>query len=123
MESKRLRRCDLPISPLGAGDGRPQEHDFRTDSAIFPLNGLTGSNIRFHLEDMNNSYALYICTGAYVISGDGSAGVAIFTPSSADLLTTNPLGKPGLYVAYPVVTLGTGPVSMDSQLLQVVALP
>lgn len=72
---------------------------------------------------MNNSYALYICTGAYAISGDGSAGVAIFTPSSADLLATNPLGKPGLYVAYPVVTLSTGPVSMDAQLLSVISEP
>jgi hypothetical protein len=113
----------MPISPLGAGDGRPQEHDFTTDSALFPLNGLSGSALKLHLEDVNNSYALYICTGAYAIVGDGSAGVANFTPSSADLLSTNPLGKPGLYKAYPVVTLSTGPVAMDAQMVLVESRP
>jgi len=113
----------MPISPMAAGDGRTQEHDFTTDSALFSLVGVAGSAIKFHLQDVNNGYALYICTGAYTVSGDGSAGVAFFTPSAADLLTTNPLGKPGRYNAYPVVTLTSGPVAMDSQVLLVVSEP
>jgi len=43
--------------------------------------------------------------------------------TAADLLSTNPLGKAGLYKAYPVVTLATGPVSMDAQTLQVISEP
>jgi hypothetical protein len=75
-----------------------------------------------HLEDINNNYALYVCTGAWLVT-NGAGGLADFAPSLTDLLTTNPLGKPGIYKAYPVVTLATGPVAMDSQLLQVVSQP
>jgi hypothetical protein len=52
-----------------------------------------------------------------------SNGKADFTPSAQDLLSTNPFGKAGLYKVYPVVTLSTGPVAMDAQIVQVVALP
>jgi len=82
-----------------------------------------------HLEDINNNNALYVCTGAWNVTNVGSVGpplvlaTADFTPSLTDLLATSPLGKPGLYKAYPVVTLSTGPVAMDAQLIAVVALP
>jgi hypothetical protein len=109
-------------SPITSGDGRASHHTFTTDSGIFALTGLQNSNIAMHLEDTNNNYLLYICTGAWSIT-DATNGKADFTPSAADLLSTNPLGKPGLYKAYPVVTLATGPVAMDSQLLQVIAEP
>ncbi len=104
-------------SPVSAGDGRPSHHTFTTDSGIFSLFGLQNSNLAMHLED--ESDVLYVCTGTWSITGDGSAGQADFTPSAADLLSTHPLGKPGLYRAYPVVTLSTGPVAMDAQLLSV----
>ncbi|SRR6266581_4317427 len=109
-------------SPISVGDGRASHHTFTTDSGVFVLTGLQNSNIAMHLEDINNNNALYICTGAWNIT-NAAAGLADFTPSATDLLATNPLGKPGLYKAYPVVTLSTGPVAMDSQLLQVVSLP
>ncbi len=109
-------------SPLTAGDGRPSHHTFTTDTGIFILTGVANGSIAMHLEDINNNYALYICTGAWSVT-DAANGKADFTPSSADLLSTNPLGKPGLYKAYPVVTLGSGPVGMDSQVLQVVSQP
>jgi hypothetical protein len=109
-------------SPITAGDGRASHHTFTTDSGIFALTGLQNSNIAMHLEDTNNNYVLYICTGAWTIT-DATNGKADFTPSAADLLATNPLGKPGLYKAYPVVTLATGPVAMDSQMLSVIAQP
>jgi hypothetical protein len=111
----------MPISPIGAGDGRPQLHTFTTDTAIFALTGLQNSNIAFHLEDVNNNNVLYMCTGTYAIT-DGPNGKATFTPSVADL-STGFLGKPGLYKAYPVVTLSTGPVPMDAQLLSVISAP
>ena len=110
-------------SPLMAGDGRPSHHTFTTDRGIFSLFSLQNSAIAMHLEDVNNNNQLYICTGTWAITGDGSAGKADFTPSSADLLPANPLGRPGLYKAYPVVTLGSGPVAMDSQLLSVIGEP
>ncbi len=109
-------------SPISVGDGRASHHTFTTDSGIFALTGLQNSNIAMHLEDINNNNVLYICTGTWNIT-NAAAGLADFTPSPADLLATSPLGKPGLYKAYPVVTLSTGPVAMDSQLLQVVSLP
>ncbi len=109
-------------SPITAFDGRASHHIFTTDSGIFSLVGLQNSNIAMHLEDVNNNYVLYICTGTWNIT-NGAGGLADFTPSSADLLSTNPLGKPGLYKAYPVVTLSTGPVGMDAQILQVIAEP
>ena len=109
-------------SPVAAGDGRPSHHTFTTDSGIFSLVGLSNSTIAMHLEDVNNSYALYICTGTWTIT-NAYGGKADFTPSVADLLPTNPLGKPGLYKAYPVVMLSTGPVPMDNQLLQIVSGP
>lgn len=109
-------------SPISAGDGRPSHHTFTTDSGIFILTGLLNSAIAMHLEDINNSLALYVCTGTWNITS-GPNGTADFTPSAQDLLSTNPLGKPGLYKAYPVVTLSTGPVAMDSQTLQVVSAP
>ena|SRR6266571_1427424 len=109
-------------SPVAVGDGRPSHHTFTTDSGVFSLSGVANNAIAMHMEDINNNNALYICTGAWTITNAG-LGLADFTPSAADLLTTNPLGKPGLYKAYPVVTLSTGPVPMDSQLIQVVSLP
>ncbi len=109
-------------SPLSVGDGRPSHHTFTTDSGIFILTGLSNANIALHLEDLNNNNVLYICTGAWNIT-NGAAGLADFTPSAADLLTTNPLGKAGVYLAYPVVTLSTGPVAMDAQVIQVQARP
>jgi hypothetical protein len=109
-------------SPITAGDGRPSHHTFTTDSGIFSLVGVANGSIAMHLEDVNNNELLYICTGAWNIT-NAAAGLADFTPSAADLLPANPLGKPGLYEAYPVVTLATGPVAMDEQLLQVVSEP
>lgn len=110
-------------SPITSGDGRPSHHTFTTDSGVFSLASVLGSAIAMHLEDVNNNYSLYICTGTWAITGDGSAGKADFTPSPADLLAANPLGRPGLYKAYPVVTLSSGPVAMDSQLLSVIGEP
>ncbi len=109
----------MPISPLAAGDGRVQHWTFTTDSGIFSLAGLQNSNIVMHMQDINNNNALYICTGTWSITGGGTGGLADFTPSAADLLSTNPLGKPGMYKVYPVVTLSTGAVPMDSQILEV----
>lgn len=119
----------MPISPLGAGDGRPQHWTFTTDSGIFPLTGVANNAITMHLEDGNNNNALYVCTGTWNITNVGSVGppvvpaTADFTPSPTDLLSTNPLGKPGLYKIYPVVILSGIPVPMDVQLIQVVSLP
>ncbi len=113
----------MGLSPYPAGDGRAwQPHGFTTDSAVFPLTGLQNSNIALHMQDVNNNNQLYVCTGTWAIQGNGSTGQAVFTPSVADV-TTGYLGKPGLYKAYPVVTLATGPVGMDSQLLQVISEP
>lgn len=109
-------------SPITSGDGRPSHHTFTTDSGIFSLTGVQNSNIAMHLLDTNNNNTLYICTGTWNIT-DATNGKADFTPSAADLLSTNPLGKPGLYKAYPVVTLSSGPVALDAQLLQVIAEP
>lgn len=109
-------------SPISVGDGRPSHHTFTTDSGIFSLVGVATGSIAMHLEDINNNGALSICTGAWSIT-DAASGKADFTPSAADLLPANPFGRPGLYKAYPVVTLSTGPVAMDSQLIQVVSLP
>ena|SRR6266699_3332641 len=109
-------------SPISSGDGRPSHHTFTTDSGIFPLTGVANGSIALHLEDINNGNALYVCTGSWSVT-DATNGKADFTPSAADLLSTNPFGKPGLYKAYPVVTLATGPVGMDFQLLQVVSEP
>jgi hypothetical protein len=112
----------MPISPLGAGDGRPQHWTFTTDSGIFTLTGVANGSIAMHMQDVNNSNALYICTGTWSAT-DAANGKADFTPSVADLLATNPLGKPGLYKIYPVVTLSTGAVPMDAQLIQVGSQP
>src|SRR5258708_13514370 len=109
-------------SPITAGDGRASHHIFTTDTGIFTLVGLTTGALAMHLEDVNNGYSLYICTGAWTIT-DAANGKADFTPSTADLLSTNPLGKPGLYKAYPLVTLSPGPVAMHTPLLQVIAEP
>lgn len=109
-------------SPVSSGDGRSSHHTFTTDSGVFSLVGVANNAIAMHLEDINNNFSLYICTGTWNVTVAAS-GLADFTPSAADLLSINPLGRQGLYKAYPVVTLSTGPVSMDSQLLQVVALP
>jgi len=119
MESEAIT---MSWSPLTSGDGRPSHHTFTTDSGIFVLTGLSNGNLAMHLEDVNNNFSLYVCTGSWNIT-DGPNGKADFTPSPTDLLSTNPLGKAGLYKAYPVVTLSTGPVSMDGQLLQVISEP
>ena len=112
----------MPISPIPAGDGRPSHHTFTTDTSIFALTGVAGSSIAFHLQDINNNNTLYVCTGSWSVT-DATNGKADFTPSATDLLSTNPLGKAGVYKAYPVVTLSTGPVPMDSQIIQVVSEP
>src|SRR5260221_223935 len=115
----------MSFGPLSVGDGRPSHHTFTTDSGIFLLTGLSNNAIALHMEDINNNYALYICTGAWNITNVGSAGppvvpaTADFTPSVQDLQSTNPFGKAGLCRTYPVVTLSTGPVAMDSQTIQV----
>jgi hypothetical protein len=119
----------MPISPIGAGDGRPQTWTFTTDTGIFPLTGVANGSIAMHLQDVNNNNALYVCTGTWNITNVGSVGppvvlpTAVFTPSAADLLSTNPLGKVGLYRIYPVVALSTGPVPMDSQLISIISEP
>lgn len=119
----------MPISPLAAGDGRAQAWTFTTDTSVFLLTGVANGSIAQHMQDMNNNNALYICTGAWNITNVGSVGppvvnaTANFTPSAADLLSTNPLGKPGLYKIYPVVTLSSGPVPMDAQFIQVISEP
>jgi hypothetical protein len=113
----------MGFSPFPAGDGAawpPQA--FTNDSGVYSLVGVTNANIAMHMQDMNNNNQLYVCTGAWVIQGDGSAGKAVFTPSPTDV-TTGYLGKPGQYKIYPVVTLSTGPKPMDAQIIQVVALP
>jgi hypothetical protein len=108
-------------SPLSAGDGRVSHHTFTTDTGIFSLSGVLGTAIAMHLEDINNNNLLYVCTGTWTVT-NGALGLADFAPSVADT-TTGSLGKPGMYKAYPVVTLATGPVAMDSQLLQVISEP
>lgn len=108
-------------SPITVGDGRPSHHTFTTDSGIFPLTGLSSNAIALHMEDINNSYQLYVCTGTWNIT-DATNGKADFTPSAADI-STGYFGKPGLYNTYPVVTFSSGPVSMDAQIIQVVSLP
>jgi hypothetical protein len=119
----------MPFSPITAGDGRAWTHTFSTDSSVFLLTGVANGSIALHIQDINNNNALYICTGAWNITNVGAIGpplvlaTATFTPSAADLLTTNPLGKPGLYRVYPVVTLSTGPVGLDAQLFQVISEP
>lgn len=118
----------MPISPIGAGDGRPQHWTFTTDSGVFLLTGLGNGAIAMHLEDINTGLGLYICTGTWNITNVGSAGppvvpaMADFTPSPTDL-STGFLGRPGQYKVYPVVTLSSGPVPMDSQTLQVTYSP
>jgi hypothetical protein len=109
-------------SPASIGDGRPSHHTFTTDSGIFALTGVANNAIALHMEDINNNYVLYICTGTWSIT-DATNGKADFTPSAQDLLSTNPFGKAGLYKVYPVVTLSTGPVAMDNQIIQIVAMP
>ena len=109
-------------SPIAAGDGRVSHHTFTTDSGIFSLVGVANGSIAMHLEDVNNNNTLYICTGAWAVT-NASAGLADFTPSAADLLPANPLGRAGVFLAYPVVTLGTGPVAMDAQTIQVKSEP
>lgn len=113
----------MGFSPFPAGDGSawpPQS--FTTDSGIYSLAGIANNALAMHMQDVNNNNLLYVCTGAWVIQGDGTAGKATFTPSVADV-TTGYLGKPGLYKIYPVVTLSTGPKPMDAQMIQVVSEP
>jgi hypothetical protein len=113
----------MGLSPYPAGDGRTwQPHGFTTDSTIFSLVGVANNAITLHMQDVNNNNQLYVCTGTWAIQGGGSTGQAIFTPSVADV-TTGYLGKPGLYKVYPVVTLSTGAVPMDSQLVSVISEP
>jgi hypothetical protein len=119
----------MPISPIGAGDGRAQTWTFTTDTSVFLLTGVLTSAIAMHMQDTNNNNALYVCTGVWSNIVAGAVGpplvpaTAVFTPSPTDLLSTNPLGKPGLYNIYPVVTLSTGAVPMDGQLIQVKSEP
>lgn len=113
----------MGLSPFSAGDGRTWPNQaFTTDSGIFALSGVANNAIALHMEDINNDNALYVCTGTWNIT-DATNGKATFTPSSTDLLSTKPLGKPGPYKVYPVVTLATGPVAMDAQTVVVVGLP
>jgi hypothetical protein len=113
----------MGFSPFSAGDGSPwPPQAFTTDSGVYSLAGVANNALAMHMQDMNNNNALYICTGAWVIQGDGSTGKATFTPSVADV-TTGSLGKPGQYKIYPVVTLSTGAKAMDAQIIQVVSLP
>lgn len=112
----------MSFSPLNVGDGRTSHHTFTTDSGTFSLTGLLNSALTLHMEDINNNLTLYVCTGTWSIT-NAASGLADFTPSAQDLLSTNPFGKPGLYKVYPVVTLSTGPVPMDAQTIQIVALP
>jgi hypothetical protein len=107
--------------PISVGDGRPSHHIFTTDSGVFSLAGVANNQIVMHMGDIGNNYALYVCTGTWNIT-DSPNGKADFTPSAADI-STGSLGKVGLYKTYPVVTLSTGPVPMDAQVLQVVSLP
>lgn len=109
-------------SPIAVSDGRVSHHTFTTDSGIFVLTGLLNSALALHMEDINNNLTLYVCTGTWNIT-NAAGGLADFTPSAQDLLSTNPFGKPGLYKVYPVVTLSTGPVAMDAQIIQVVNTP
>lgn len=113
----------MTFTPYYVGDGRAWTMTFTTDSGVFNLTGVSNTSIALHMEDVNNNLALYICTGAWSVQSPATNGIATFTPSAQDLLSTNPLGKPGLYKIYPVITLGTGPVAMDSQLLQVISEP
>jgi hypothetical protein len=119
----------MGLSPFSIGNGEPWPgQGFTTDSGIFPLTGVLDAAIALHMQDINNNNALYVCTGTWHITNVGSLGppvvipTATFTPSVADL-TTGFLGKVGMYKAYPVVTLSTGPVPMDAQTIQVVSLP
>jgi hypothetical protein len=83
---------------------------------------VANNQIAQHLQDTNNNNQLYVCTGTWSVT-NAAGGLADFTPSSADLLSTNPLGKPGLYKIYPVVTLAGIPVPMDAQIIAIVSLP
>jgi hypothetical protein len=113
----------MGFSPFPAGDGSPwPPQAFTTDTAIYSLVGVANNALAMHMADQNNNNQLYVCTGAWVIQGDGSAGKATFTPSPADV-STGYLGHAGLYKIYPVVTLSTGPKAMDWQVIQVVSLP
>jgi hypothetical protein len=112
----------MSLSPISVGDGRPSHHTFTTDSGIFALTGVANNAIALHMEDINNNYTLYVCTGAWSVT-DAAGGLADFTPSVADLSVTGPFGKAGLYKTYPVVTLSTGPVAMDAQTIQVINNP
>ncbi len=83
-------------SPVSVGDGRASHHTFTTDSGVFSLVGLLNSALALHMEDINNNLTLYVCTGAWNIT-NAASGLADFTPSAQDLLSTNPFGKAGLY--------------------------
>jgi hypothetical protein len=98
-------------SPISVGDGRVSHHTFTTDSGIFALTGLSNNALSLHLVDTSNA-TLRICTGTFNIT-DGPNGKADFTPTVADVATA------GIYRAYPVVTLATGPVAMDPQILEI----
>lgn len=113
----------MGFTPFMAGDGRLQTHTFTTDSGIFPLTGLSNGALALHLEDIYNNNTLYVCSGTWLIT-NAAGGVATFTPSPADLTPpTGYLGRPGVYKLYPVVTLSTGPVPMDAQIIQVTSQP
>lgn len=112
----------MGFTPFQSGDGRAWTNTLTTDSAVFNLTGVANGSIAMHMEDINNNLALYVCTGTWNVT-NAAGGIATFTPSSTDLLSTNPLGKAGLYKIYPVVTLTTGPVPMDAQIIQVVSQP
>jgi hypothetical protein len=74
-----------------------------------------------HIQNAYNNTSVYICTGTWQIT-DGPGGKADFTPSQADM-TTGGLSQPGLFMFYPVVTLSTGPVAMDPQLIRIISSP
>jgi hypothetical protein len=112
----------MPVSPVSVGDGRPWHNTLTVDGGgLFSLVGVANNQIVLHMEDVNNNYALYICTGTWNIT-NAAGGLADFTPSPADM-TTGFLSKVGLYRTYPVVTLSTGAVPLDAQIIQVQSNP
>lgn len=96
-------------SPISVNDQRPSHHTFLTDSGIFSLVGVANNQIALHLIQGST---LRVCIGTWTIT-NAAGGLADFYPSALDV------GTAGDFIAYPVVTLSTGPVAMDSQVLEI----